>query len=230
MKNLIWLSVVALAVGCGAGRVVDFPDNNGGPVPTGSGGSNAGGSTTTASSAGGAGGSGTASSSGGAGGVETTTTVTVGVGGFGGATVGVGGGETVGVGGANTTSVSSSTGVGGASSSSSGTGGASSSSGTGGAGGCSCNEQCPFGDVCLQGACVNPCDGVECPEGEQCVLGECQCDGEPSDGTCDSGKALLCHVPPGNPAALHDICVGEAAVGAHLNHGDFLGCCDSSTP
>ena len=36
----------------------------------------------------------------------------------------------------------------------------------------------------------------------------------------------LCHLPPGNPANLHTIEVGEAAVPAHLAHGDALGACD----
>ncbi|MGH2536779.1 MAG: FecR domain-containing protein [Candidatus Promineifilaceae bacterium] len=44
----------------------------------------------------------------------------------------------------------------------------------------------------------------------------------------DSGedKALLCHIPPGNPANAHTISVGEAAVSAHLAHGDIAGACD----
>ena len=39
------------------------------------------------------------------------------------------------------------------------------------------------------------------------------------------GKVCLCHHPPGNPANVHTVCVGESAVKAHLKHGDTLGEC-----
>ena len=35
-------------------------------------------------------------------------------------------------------------------------------------------------------------------------------------------KVTICHIPPGNPANLHEIVVGAAAVPGHLTHGDFL--------
>jgi hypothetical protein len=38
-------------------------------------------------------------------------------------------------------------------------------------------------------------------------------------------KATICHIPPGNPENAHTISVGEAAVPAHLAHGDFEGPC-----
>ncbi|HKA87928.1 MAG TPA: hypothetical protein VKE22_09695 [Haliangiales bacterium] len=39
-------------------------------------------------------------------------------------------------------------------------------------------------------------------------------------------KVLICHIPPGNPANAHEICVGEPAVEAHQrNHGDTIGPC-----
>jgi hypothetical protein len=38
-------------------------------------------------------------------------------------------------------------------------------------------------------------------------------------------KVTLCHIPPGNPANMHTITVGEPAVQAHLGHGDKLGAC-----
>ncbi len=38
-------------------------------------------------------------------------------------------------------------------------------------------------------------------------------------------KVAVCHAPPGNPANVHTITVGEAAVSAHLGHGDQLGEC-----
>lgn len=41
----------------------------------------------------------------------------------------------------------------------------------------------------------------------------------------DANKTTVCHIPPGNPANAHTICVGNAAVPAHLDHGDVLGTC-----
>jgi hypothetical protein len=38
-------------------------------------------------------------------------------------------------------------------------------------------------------------------------------------------KVTLCHVPPGNPAQGQTISVAEAAVSAHLAHGDQTGPC-----
>jgi hypothetical protein len=45
----------------------------------------------------------------------------------------------------------------------------------------------------------------------------------------DEKKTTLCHVPRGNPANAHTLCVGNAAVAAHLrNHGgDHVGPCHS---
>ena len=42
-----------------------------------------------------------------------------------------------------------------------------------------------------------------------------------------SGKITICHVPPGNPANHHTIEVSQNALQAHLDHGDFIGWCDS---
>lgn len=36
-------------------------------------------------------------------------------------------------------------------------------------------------------------------------------------------KVDVCHIPPGNPANAHMINVDQAAVPAHLAHGDTLG-------
>jgi len=39
-------------------------------------------------------------------------------------------------------------------------------------------------------------------------------------------KTTICHIPPGNPANAHTLCIGNPAVPAHLhNHGDYLGPC-----
>lgn len=37
------------------------------------------------------------------------------------------------------------------------------------------------------------------------------------------GKILICHVPPGNPAAAHTICVSPNAIPAHMHHDDDNG-------
>ena len=38
-------------------------------------------------------------------------------------------------------------------------------------------------------------------------------------------KVTLCHLPPGNPGEPQTISVGEAAVSAHLAHGDQVEAC-----
>ena len=38
-------------------------------------------------------------------------------------------------------------------------------------------------------------------------------------------KAVVCHVPPGHPANARTLSVGEAALTAHVAHGDLLGEC-----
>jgi len=40
-----------------------------------------------------------------------------------------------------------------------------------------------------------------------------------------STKVTLCHIPPGHPSNAQTITVGQAAVAAHLAHGDSLGEC-----
>ena len=47
----------------------------------------------------------------------------------------------------------------------------------------------------------------------------------------DTKKTTICHIPPGNPANAHTICVGNAAVPAHVtNHGDSIGACVNERP
>jgi len=41
----------------------------------------------------------------------------------------------------------------------------------------------------------------------------------------DYTNGTICHRPPGNPDNAHTITVGEAAVAAHLRHGDTVGAC-----
>ena len=33
-------------------------------------------------------------------------------------------------------------------------------------------------------------------------------------------QITICHIPPGNPDAAHNITIGERALQAHLSHGD----------
>ncbi len=55
-----------------------------------------------------------------------------------------------------------------------------------------------------------------------------------ADNSCGQGgkKVLVCHIPPGNPAAKHTICIGRPALDAHKSHGhssvehqDYVGAC-----
>jgi hypothetical protein len=49
--------------------------------------------------------------------------------------------------------------------------------------------------------------------------------------SCAGKKVLVCHIPPGNPANAHEICVGAPAVAAHVsNHGDPIGACPDTDP
>jgi hypothetical protein len=46
----------------------------------------------------------------------------------------------------------------------------------------------------------------------------------------DAKKTTICHIPPGNPANAHTICVGNSAVPHHVaNHGDTVGPCQAET-
>jgi hypothetical protein len=42
-------------------------------------------------------------------------------------------------------------------------------------------------------------------------------------------KVAVCHIPPGNPANAHTICISENGVPAHLAHGCTLGACAADT-
>jgi len=44
----------------------------------------------------------------------------------------------------------------------------------------------------------------------------------------DEVKVDVCHVPPENPANAHTITISKDALGAHLEHGDRVGSCDST--
>lgn len=95
--------------------------------------------------------------------------------------------------------------------------------------------------ACLGLGVIASCDGASdpAPNTREAALAACHLD----DGTvdvnadlhaCDPGsvkKTTICHIPPGNPANAHTICVGNAAVPAHLqNHGDSIGACKIEKP
>jgi hypothetical protein len=54
----------------------------------------------------------------------------------------------------------------------------------------------------------------------------------PPDTTSEK-KAFVCHVPPGDPTAQHNVCISKTAVDNHLSHSkdlpflntDYLGIC-----
>lgn len=88
--------------------------------------------------------------------------------------------------------------------------------------------------VVLTSALVIPGAMLGCSQESEDVLGtEEAALKDPTTGapTCDGKKVLVCHIPPGNPANAHEICVGEPAVAAHVkNHGDPIGPCPPSSP
>lgn len=51
----------------------------------------------------------------------------------------------------------------------------------------------------------------------------------PAEWICGNNgkKVLVCHIPPGNPANAHTICISHNAVQAHLNHGCYVGACNT---
>jgi hypothetical protein len=77
-------------------------------------------------------------------------------------------------------------------------------------------------------ACMNPTDTKSTSDDALALRAE----GEPGvPGSKGSkGKTSICHIPPGNPSNAHTISVGNAAVDAHLAHGDSLGRCEDKLP
>jgi len=60
---------------------------------------------------------------------------------------------------------------------------------------------------------------------------QAECDAsDGSNSLADNCKVTICHVPPGNDGNRHTIRVGESAVPAHIDHGDYPGACDPVDP
>jgi hypothetical protein len=77
----------------------------------------------------------------------------------------------------------------------------------------------------LVSACTQATDSMSA---EQALNGQGCTVNAPDPRACDPAdtkKTTVCHIPPGNPANAHTICVGNDAVPAHLDHGDFVGTC-----
>jgi len=77
-------------------------------------------------------------------------------------------------------------------------------------------------------ACTNQGTGENATQAEEALNNQGCTVNAPDPRACDPAdtkKTTVCHIPPGNPANAHTICVGNDAVPAHLDHGDFLGTC-----
>src|SRR4051794_17631312 len=56
---------------------------------------------------------------------------------------------------------------------------------------------------------------------DSCQLSDGSLDMDDQLRACDpmsSKKTTICHVPPGNPANAHTLCIGNPAVGPHVHH------------
>ena len=86
---------------------------------------------------------------------------------------------------------------------------------------CNGEETCDGRGTCTAGE--PPCPpGVVCDE----VVDRCtECDDE-----APNGRRIICHIPPGNPVNARTLRVGQAAVPAHLAHGDTPGPCPGDCP
>ena len=77
-------------------------------------------------------------------------------------------------------------------------------------------------------ACMNPTDTKSTPDNSLALRAEGEI-GEPGK-RGNPSKTSICHIPPGNPSNAHTISIGNAAVDAHLAHGDSLGRCEDKLP
>lgn len=65
---------------------------------------------------------------------------------------------------------------------------------------CGGTKDCPSGQRCVDGYCVDHCEGVECPEGMQCYMGSCfttfDCEEHCPEGEICSSDGLDCVPDP----------------------------------
>ena len=91
--------------------------------------------------------------------------------------------------------------------------------------GCSVPET-QSADLALRSAQIRACDledDVSVTEDLDADIHACSPD--------STKKTTICHIPPGNPDNAHTLCVGNAAVAAHVeHHGDALGPCAVEAP
>ena len=71
-----------------------------------------------------------------------------------------------------------------------------------------------------KGATIGKCKGTPGDDDDDDTPGD-------DDDDDSNDKVCICHFPPGNPDNFHTICIGAAAVPAHIrNHGDLIGRCE----
>ncbi len=79
---------------------------------------------------------------------------------------------------------------------------------------------CPYGRVCRVGVCVDPCENITCDEGYTCHLGvctDCDCAG------CDSGESCVADV------CVEDACAAVTCdTGTHCVTGDCIPNCEGA--
>ncbi|HTJ82170.1 MAG TPA: DUF4114 domain-containing protein [Polyangiaceae bacterium] len=86
---------------------------------------------------------------------------------------------------------------------------------------------CPDGTQCVDGMCVEPCDGAVCPAGETCIAGSCvdPCDFIQCDPTqvCSGGACIekcdCAGCPAGQACQPTGLCLFDACVGASCPPG-----------
>ena len=89
--------------------------------------------------------------------------------------------------------------------------------------GCEDPAKCPAGTHCVQGACVDDCDGAQCPTGQACVAGKCVADTDGGAGSGGSGGGIQFDAGSGGSSASGGSAAsasgGSANAGGTLSRG-----------
>ena len=92
---------------------------------------------------------------------------------------------------------------------------------------------CADGQVCRQGACIDPCDNVQCPSGQACLTGVCvpgcnQCGGLVcgSGSACDLGSGQCLGGEDDGPDAGPGDGGSDGGPGGGFDDDEPRGCCD----